>query len=659
MWLGSSDVCVTQQMAQRSTPYGSWKSPVSAEMVAAGGVDLRHGLARPAFDGPDLYWIEGRPAEGGRNVIVRRSFDRRTTDVLPVPFDARTRVHEYGGGDFTVCRGILYFANRDDQRLYRLGPGQPPHPLTAATSARYADMIIDEERQRLLCVREDHSAAGSEPTNTIVSVDLRVRTEPNVLCAGHDFYAAPRLSPAGRRMAWLTWDHPHMPWDGSDLWVADVLADGSLGPASHVAGGPDESIVQPEWSPSGVLHFVSDRSGYWNLYRQPGDVAEPMCAMAADFAVPQWSFDASTYAFESADRIVCCYTTGGRWQLASIDARSGTLDPIVAPYTDISYLRASAGCAVFCAGSPTVPYSVVRYDLAAGTSTVLRCSKTVTLDSGYISQPEPLTYPTSGGAEAHAFFYPPTNRDHLAPPSERPPLLVMSHGGPTSVASIALELKVQFWTSRGFAVLDVNYRGSSGYGRAYRRALDGCWGVADVDDCIYGGRYLVAGDRVDGRRLLIRGGSAAGFTTLCALTFHDVFRAGASYYGISDLEALATETHKFEARYLDRLVGPYPQCRDVYRERSPLYATDRLSCPVIVFQGLDDKVVLPNQAERLVAALRAKGLPVAYVPFAGEQHGFRRAETVRRALEAELYFYSRVLGFELADPVEGVEIENL
>ena len=635
-------------------PYGSWKSPITSDPIIAETIKLR----QVALDGEDVVWVEMRPIEGGRYVVVRRSADGRTTDLTLPPFNARTRVHEYGGGAAAVADGTVYFSNWDDQRIYRLDPGGEPRPITPAGEWRYADGVVDRRRGRMVCVREDHTAGG-EPANTLVSLDLDGNGEARVLVAGNDFYASPCLSPDGARLAWITWNHPNMPWDGTELWAGELRADGTLGRAERVAGRVDESILQPEWSPDGVLYFVSDRTGWWNLYRWRDGRVEPVVEMEAEFGLPHWLFGRSTYAFASADRIVCACAERGTWHLASLDTATGELARIETPYTEIEYVRAEPGRVVFKGGSPAEPESIVALDLATGRIDVLRRSSPVTVDDGYLSAPRAIEFPTENGLTAHAFFYPPKNRDYQAPPGERPPLLVISHGGPTSAAASTLRLPIQYWTSRGIAVLDVNYGGSTGYGRAYRRRLEGQWGVVDVDDCVNGARYLAARGEVDGDRLIIRGGSAGGYTTLCALTFRDAFEAGASYYGISDLEAMTLETHKFESRYLDRLVGPYPGRKDLYRERSPIHFADRLSCPVIFFQGLEDRVVPPNQAELMVDALRAKGLPVAYVPFEGEQHGFRRAENITRALDAELYFYSRVFGFELADAVEPVAIENL
>ena len=671
----------------RLWPYGSWKSPITSDLIVRGAV----GLGLTSLDGADVYWIEVRPSEGGRSVVVKRGADGRNTDMTPLEFNARTRVHEYGGGDYAAGGGTIYFANFSDQRLHRqpAAPNSRPQAVTpAGVDLRYADMIVDGRRDQLIAVREDHTAGGREPVNALVRLRLGAGlTGGDVLAAGYDFYSTPRLSPDGRLLAWLCWRHPNMPWDGTELWVGELADDGTLASSARVAGGEEESIFQPAWSPAGVLYFVSDRSGWWNLYRAPGvgvdylraartrkagageaegkggrggePEVEPVCAMEAEFGLPQWGFGMSTYGFASEGRVVCAYVERGMSRLASIDTATGTLTPVETPFTDISYLQVGGGRAVFRAGSPAQPTSIVSLDLAGGRVTELRRSNNLQIDPGYVSVGEPVEFPTEGGLTAHGFFYPPRNKDFAAPADGRPPLLVKSHGGPTAAAVTALNLNIQYWTSRGVAVLDVNYGGSTGYGRAYRERLNGRWGIVDVDDCVNGARHLAERGLVDGGRCVITGGSAGGYTTLAALTFRRQFKAGASHYGVSDLAALVRDTHKFESRYLDRLIGPYPEREDLYRERSPIYHTDRLACPVIFFQGLEDKVVPPNQAELMVEALRRKGLPVAYVAFAGEQHGFRRAENIKRALDGELYFYSRVFGFELADPIEPLAIENL
>ncbi|MDQ3668424.1 MAG: S9 family peptidase [Acidobacteriota bacterium] len=641
----------------KTASFGSWKSPITSDLIVSGSV----GLSQPTIAGQDIYWVEMRPSEGGRNVIVRRDASGAPTDVNPSPFNARTRVHEYGGGDYVVSGGVIYFSNFADQRLYKQVPSGEPRPITPEADLRYADATVDAKRRRLICVREDHSVAAGEAVNTLVSIGLDgVNESGEVLVYGNDFYSSPRLSADSSRLAWLTWNHPQMPWDGTELWMADFRTDGSLTKAQRVTGGIAESIFQPEWSPDGMLYFISDRSGWWNLYRRRADgEIEPVTELASELGVPQWIFGMSNYAFESEEKIICTYCERGMFQLASIDTRTRKFQPIETNYTDIAFVRAAPGQTVFRAGSPAEPPSIVRLDLNTETFVVLRRSNNRHIDAGYFSSPRAVEFPTTDGLTAHGFFYPPQNPDYLAPDGERPPLLVKSHGGPTSAAATALSLTIQYWTSRGIAVLDVNYGGSTGYGRAYRERLRDQWGVVDVDDCANGARYLVSEGEVDGNRLMITGGSAGGYTTLCALTFRDTFKAGASHYGVSDAETLTKETHKFESRYLDGLLGSYPEKQGNYFQRSPINFTDRLSSPTIFFHGLDDKVVPPNQAEVMVEALRAKGIPVAYVLFEGEQHGFRQAKNIKRALDGELYFYSRVFGFELAEEVEPVQIDNL
>ena len=638
-------------------PYGSWKSPITSALIVSESVSLN----QPVIDEDDIYWLEMRPSEGGRNVIVRRDSAGVITDAIPRSFNARTRVHEYGGGDYVAHQRLICFSNFTDQRLYKQLPGQSPQPITPEVDLRYAEPLVDEARNRLVCVREDHTVAGREAVNTIAALNLDGAIDGGqVLVSGNDFYSTPRLSPDGSRLAWVTWNHPNMPWDESELWVGEFAADGSLVNTKLIAGDHEESIFQPEWSPDGTLYFVSDRTGWWNLYRlQSSGEIESVIETNAEFGMPQWVFGMRSYAFESAEKIVCAYYEQGMSRLATIDTQACKMQLIDTPYNDISYVRASRGQAVFRAGSPTQPPSIVRLALTSGKFEELRRSNNLTIDPGYISVPRAIEFPTTGGLTAHGFFYPPQNRDYRAPQGELPPLLVKSHGGPTSATTMALGLGIQYWTSRGIAVLDVNYGGSTGYGRAYRERLKRNWGVVDVDDCVNGARFLVKRGEVDGNRLMITGGSAGGYTTLCALTFQNDFKAGASHYGVSDAEALARDTHKFESRYLDGLFGPYPEQRDIYYQRSPVNFADRLSCPTIFFQGLEDKVVPPNQAEMMVTALRKKGVPVAYVPFEGEQHGFRQAKNIQRALDGELYFYSRVFGFELAEPVEPIEIENL
>ncbi len=627
-------------MKPKPAEYGFWKSPFTSDLIVKESVRL----GEPAIDGGDIYWLEGRPAEKGRSVLVRRNSDGSRNDVSPDPFNVRTRVHEYGGGAYAVDRGTVFFSNFRDQRIYKIPPGNEPEPLTPDRPWRYADAAVDHGRGRLTAVREDHSDPSREPANTIAAIAFEPNAKQDILVSGADFYSNPRLSPDGSRMCWIEWRHPQMPWDGAELWVAEFATNGSLAARRKVAGGPEDSIFQPEWSPSGELFFVSDRNGFWNLYRDSPSGAVAVHELEAEFGLPQWVFRMSTYGFTGAGRLICTYTQSGEWRLASIDPSSSGLDPIETPYTDIDGLQAAGNTVVFRGASPSEPAAIVKLDLLSGETEILQNS--AILANGlrsYLSAPRPISFPTTGGQTAHAFYYPPRNPEFEAPEDEKPPLIVMSHGGPTGAASSALSLSKQYWTSRGFAVVDVNYSGSSGYGREYRKRLNRNWGIADVNDCANAALYIVGRGLADRDRLIIKGGSAGGYTTMACLAFRDIFAVGASYYGVSDLEALARDTHKFESRYLDRLIGPYPGARDTYIERSPIHAVDRLSSPMIFFQGSEDRVVPQNQTETMIEALRSKGIPVAYLLFEGEQHGLRDGDNVKRALDAELYFYATIL----------------
>ncbi len=613
-------------------PCGFWKSPITSDLIVAKSI----GLSEVQLDGSDVYWLESRPDEAGRSVLVSLS----AGDVTPQPFNVRTRVHEYGGGAWTVSEGAIYFSNDSDRRLYRLDRGAAaPRPITPEGPWRYADGIIDKHRDRWIGVREDHSIAGHEPVNQIVAIDA---AGTRVFATGHDFYSSPRLSPDGRKLAYLAWDHPRMPWVGTTLYLQDLEG----GDPVAIAGGERESIFQPEWSPDDALFFVSDRTGWWNLYTGWWDRDTdkiPIAPMSAEFGRPQWVFGMSAYAFAGPGRIVASYIEQGLTRLALIDLNTSALTPIDLPFSDFSSVQASGDRVVFRAGSATKPAGIVLLDLATGHHQTLKQSTNVADDPAlarYFTNVEAIEYPTTGDRTAFGLYYPAFNPDYTAPSGDMPPLLVKCHGGPTSAASSTLDLRTQFWTSRGIAVLDVNYGGSTGYGREYRERLDGNWGIVDVDDSVAGARYLADRGLVDRNRTVIAGGSAGGYTVLAALTFRDYFRGGASYYGVSDLAVLARDTHKFESRYLDSLIGAWPAMEELYRERSPIFHTERLSAPVIFFQGEEDSVVPPNQAQLIVDALRKKGRPVGYLLYAGEQHGFRKAENIKRSLDAELYFYA-------------------
>jgi dipeptidyl aminopeptidase/acylaminoacyl peptidase len=540
----------------------------------------------------------------------------------------------------------VVFVNDRDQRLYRLDEGAAgPVPLTAEGTLRFADLQFDPARPRIVCVAES-ARPGGEPENFLASVELATGAVVP-LHRGEDFYAFPRMDPAGKRLAFLSWNHPDMPWDACRLYVAELRDDGSLAEPICVAGGEQEAIFAPQWSPTGELTFVSDRSGFHNLYRRSAD-GRVTCihAAAADFAAPLWVFGLSTYAWLDDQTLICAFQRAGLWHLATVDCRSGRLETIPCRLTELGLLFASAGRAVFAGGSASHGMALYAYDRAAGRMHLVYQPSRSPLAAAAVAHPHSHDFPTADGETAHGLLYLPHHPKYQGRKAERPPLIVVCHGGPTAATSTALNLGIQFWTSRGFAVLDVNYRGSTGYGRAYRKLLDGQWGVADVEDCVAGARALAEAGLVDGGRMAIRGSSAGGLTVLCALAFHDVFAAGASYYGVCDLESLAQDTHKFESHYLESLVGPYPARRDLYQSRSPLLAADRISCPVIFFHGEEDRVVPKAQALAMAKALQRRGLDAPVLLFPDEQHGFRRQETIEAALGAELEFYGRVFGLE-------------
>jgi dipeptidyl aminopeptidase/acylaminoacyl peptidase len=638
-------------------PYGSWSSPIAPATVAAGG----RRLAAPKLAGDGaLWWGEGRPAEGGRVVLVRQPDGGEPKDVTPQGMNARTRVHEYGGGAWSlVSDDLVLFTDFGDQRLYRQRLGEEPVAISPEPerpgARRYADMRLAPDRRTVVCVREAQGEGEAE--NQIVALALDGSGEPAVLTSGRDFYSFPRVSPDGCWLAWTCWDHPNMPWDGTELWVAPLE---DTADARPVAGGPAESVFQPEWDAAGRLHFVCDRDGWWNLYRDEGGEVSQLTSEVAELGHPQWLFGGSTYAFLDDGAIAFIRCERGEERLFVLDPGAERLRDLDLPYTSFGFpsLSAQGTKVAFAAASAASETAIVVYDLDSGELEEGRSASDEPIDPAYVSTPRAIEFPTSGGETAYGFYYPPANAGFAGPEGELPPLIVQSHGGPTSHATPLLDREYLFWTSRGIGVVDVNYRGSSGFGRPYRQRLRGEWGVVDTDDCIAAAKHLAAAGEVDGERLAIRGGSAGGYATLCALVFHADFATGASYYGVADTETLATDTHKFESRYLDGLIGPYPERKDLYYERSPIHFVERLRAPVIIFQGLDDEVVPPSQSETMVAALKQNGVPHAYLAFAGEGHGFRRSETEIRCLEAELYFYGRILGFEPADELEPVEIDG-
>lgn len=632
-------------------PYGSWKSPIISDQIASQTV----GLDQIQVDGKNIYWLEARPTENGRNVIVKYN-PAGNEDQTPPDLNVRNRVHEYGGGDYLVVDGTIYFTNFTDQQIYRQKIGGAPECITSESNSRYASFILDKYRNRLICIREEFRPEAKHPQNTIVSVDLKSGAN-QTLVSGNDFYSSIKLNPDGSRLCYLTWNHPNMPWDGTELRILGLQSNGTPDYVEKVAGGLNESVFQPEFSANGTLYFVSDRSGWWNIYRRGEHSSKAVYPMEAEFGRPQWRLGAGTYTFLSPDEMVVSYNVKDRWHLACLNLKTQKLNKLNLPFTAFASLAIHDDQVLFVGGLSNMAGGVVCLDLKTEKYDFLQKSTDMQFDPGYISEPELVQYP-SEGRTAFGLYYAPCNKDFTAPANEKPPLLVLVHGGPTSSAGSSLSLLIQYYTGRGFAVLNVNYGGSVGFGRAYRSLLNGNWGIVDTQDCLNGARYLAGKGLADEKRMAISGGSSGGYTAICALTFHDTFQAGASHFGICDLEAILQDTHKFESRYPDNLVGRYPEKKDVYRERSPIHFTERLSAPMIFLQGLEDRVVPPNQTEKMVEALRTKGLPVAYLSFEGEQHGFRKTENIKLSLDSEFYFYSRIFGFEPAEQLEPVKIEN-
>lgn len=633
--------------ARNVAGYGTWESPVLSELPAYG----INTLTDIIVDDSDVYWIEQRPSEKGRSALMTAR-NGKIVDVLPEQFSIRTRVHEYGGKCIAISHGIIYFTNLEDQRIYKTLPGEKPVPITESAGMRYADFSINVSGQRLVCVTEDHSDGSSEAKTGIMSINTMVPDEQSIIESGSDFYSNPRVSPDGRKLLWLSWNHPDMPWDGTELWVADFDERGRLASKKRIAGSAKESIFQPEWASDGSIYFVSDRTDWWNLYCFREGAVNHVCVNASEFGRPQWLLGLRTYALVGDNLIACANLSNGIWKMVLLDVLSSILTETSLPLTSVNDIVVSNGKVYCIGGSFTEMPSLIEFDPSADKYRTVYSPKALTIDAAFVSSPVHMEFETSMGEKSFGLYYPPVNPSFRPRDGELPPLLIFSHGGPTSNAGSSLDMRIQYWTTRGFAVMDVNYRGSSGYGRKYRDSLNGLWGIADVDDCSNAAIHLSRIGLADPERLIIRGGSAGGYTTICALTFRKTFRTGASYYGISDLEALAKETHKFESRYLEKLVGPYPMSAEIYRQRSPLNYAENITCPVIFFQGLEDKVVPPNQSEKMVLAIRAKGIPADYVTFKGEGHGFRLAESIKQSLDLELGFYRKVLKLSIGGSEE-------
>src|SRR3990167_9211495 len=637
-------------------PCGSWSSPIRAELVARSS----HELSQLHVDHGHVYWIEQFPEQKGRRAIMCYDRSGNIGELTDRNFNVRSRVHEYGGGDYCVQQGNLYFSNDRDQQLYRKDSAHLPVPLTPKPSQpmawRYADGGVTPDGKYVICVRETHSA-GHDVKNDLVSIATDGSQRIEVLTSGADFYASPRVSPDGTRILFLSWDHPQMPWEGTELHVLEFKNEKAVTKPHYVCGSNDESIGQPQFSSKGDIYFVSDRRNWWNLYCYSHDEIKPVVTMAAEIGYPAWIFATKVYDIVDEHRVVCIINENGRHWLAIVE--HGKITKIPTDYDCFSPTLAVEGDFIYCiAAHGAAAFALLRIHLKTHQVEVLHSSSSLLVDAAYLSLPEHIEFPTEQQRTAHAYYYPPQNSHYEPEKNELPPLMVLSHGGPTGAATTALNLKIQYWTSRGFAVVDVNYGGSVGYGRDYSERLLGRWGVVDVADCVNAARYLVQRGKADANRLIIKGSSAGGFTTLCALIFYDVFAAGASYYGVADLEGLMADTHKFEAHYLDQLIGPYPQAKEIYQAHSPLYHAEKLRCPVIFFQGLEDKVVPPSQAEAMMRTLDEKQLPYAYVVFPHEQHGFRDSQSIVAALEAEYSFYSQIFNFIPADPIAVVEVKN-
>lgn len=637
--------------------FGSWQSPITSASLTAQQI----GISQLRYDGEAVYWVESRPEERGRNCIVRQCGEQRR-DVTPAPINVRSRAHEYGGQAYCVFEGRVFFSCHDDQRIYRIDSRDSkalPEAVTAENAGSFADHVFDEHFNRILCIRERKLKHREEPEASIIAIDPETG-KIETLVSGDDFYSNISISPDGQHLSWLAWNHPAMPWDHTTLWLGELDKQGRIVNSKKLIDRSDVSLFQPQWADAETLFLVSDQSGWWNIYRYRLRNDELRCVlpMEAEFGLPQWVFGMSTFRIVDSERLACCCTRDGQWRLLLLSLSSGDYVDLSGENTWFYDLQVAGDSLLYQCGNSHQAPQLVLHKLNDHQKQVLQSACGQLPDTGYLSSPEAFSFASSQGAVAHAVYYPPVNRDFTAPEDEKPPLIVLCHGGPTGATESLFNPKIQFWTSRGFAVADINYRGSTGYGRQYRDALKGLWGIADVDDCVYAAQHLVERGLVDGARLAIKGSSAGGYTVLSALTFHAVFNAGASYYGIGDLEALLKDTHKFEARYLDSLIGFWPEQAQRYHDRSPINFSEQLNCPCIFLQGMKDKVVPPNQAQHMVNALEKQGIPVALVTFDQEAHGFRQAANIRKAIEAELYFYSRVFGFQLPDATEPVTIRN-
>jgi len=614
----------------KGAPYGTWKSPITAEEAAEGAVKILNVIV----DGDDVYWNEVRPKNEGRYTIVKNG-----EDVTPPDFSARSAVHEYGGGAFTVKEDTVVTSNFRDKKLYIKEPGKDLRPLTTGKDTRFGDLHITQHG--IVAVGETHKP-DQEPENFLALIDIQTGTFKKI-ASGYDFYTSPAISPDGKKIAYICWKHPNMPWTDTELWIANIDEMGNLINSVQVAGQDPETIFQPGWDKDGTLYFVTDRDEWWNLHRYVDGKIENMCKMEAEMGWPLWQLQRSKWTFLGEKLLFACVEKGFM-HLGILDPATGKCEKIESPGVTYLQLRSGNGFVVFIEGFDNQSSRIVKMDNKTLARTVIKEPEGKTFNEGYISTPQHITYKSAGGREAYGYFYPPKNKDYKGKEGELPPLIVMIHGGPTSKTLPTFALQKQFWTSQGFAILDVDYGGSTGYGRTYRMALNGNWGIVDVEDCIFGAKHLAEQGLVDKDKLLIRGGSAGGYTTLAALTYEDTFKGGADYYGIADLEALAHDTHKFESHYNDTLLGPFNEKAHIWKERSPINHMDKFNSPLIIFQGTEDKIVPPNQSKMIYEALKKKGIKTELYLYEKEQHGFRKKKNIINSLNKEADFYREIMG---------------
>ncbi|WP_420884228.1 prolyl oligopeptidase family serine peptidase [Shewanella chilikensis] len=634
-----------------SAAYGSWVSPLGAAEVYGSA----SAIGELQSVGDAIYFSESSPAKGGKVGIKRLEKDGSITSVVAPAFGIGSRVHEYGGGDFLGIGQSLFVTKGQDQLFYRIAPNQEALALTP-NGTRHGECISYPKGSRIICVREDHRQPG-EPKASLVTINLNFSGEGDIFVDGHDFISSPAINADNTQLAWITWEHPNMPWDNTQLWLGDLNRKGQLTNIRQIAPERKGALMQPLFSPNGVLYFIADYDNWWNLYRldAKGDI-EQVTQLKAEIGGPAWKLGQHAYAFENENTLIASFNKEGDAGLLRLDLQTGVIEVLAADFADIKQVVQGADGVYFVGSRPTPERGI--YKVSGRGTELVYAPKICGLDPRYISRAVNVEFTTKGGDKAHGYFYPPVNGDYQPLPDTRPPLLMMLHGGPTASANRAYDSAIQYWTSRGFAVFELNYRGSTGFGRQYRQSLYGNWGKADVEDAVWAAGFLVDQGWVNAEKLAIRGGSAGGLSVLSALAFHDKFKAGVSYFGISDIEVLGKETHKFESRYLDQLIGPYPEMKAVYRERSPLYHLQGFNEPLLLLQGLEDKVVPPSQSQHIYKALKDKGVPTAFIGIEGEGHGFRQPHNKILALESELVFYGMVFDFTPAGTLPALKLDN-